>query len=125
MAFKLAAALSGDQKAVLEEYADMVCLGTVADVMPLQGENRVFTARGLQMLAHTKRPGIAALMKETGCAPESITATSIGFMLAPRINAADGWVRWIWPWNCFSQKIRSRPGTGPAAVRSEPAAAEH
>ena len=88
VAFKLAAALSGDQKAVLEEYADMVCLGTVADVMPLQGENRVFTARGLQMLAHTKRPGIAALMKETGCAPESITATSIGFMLAPRINAA-------------------------------------
>ena len=42
VAFKLAAALSGDQEAVLSEYADMVCLGTVADVMPLQGENRVF-----------------------------------------------------------------------------------
>ena len=88
VAFKLAAALSGDQEAVLRDYADMVCLGTVADVMPLQGENRVFTARGLDMLAHTRRPGIAALMHESGCAPESITATSIGFMLAPRINAA-------------------------------------
>ncbi len=88
VAFKLAAALSGDQEAVLREYTDMVCLGTVADVMPLQGENRVFVARGLESLSHTKRPGIAALMAESGCAPESISASSIGFMLAPRINAA-------------------------------------
>ena len=66
----------------------MVCLGTVADVMLLQGENRVFVARGLQALRTTTRPGIAALMKECGCAPEGVTASSIGFMLAPRINAA-------------------------------------
>lgn len=88
VAFKLASALSGSQETVLEEYADMVCLGTVADVMPLQGENRVFVARGLESLAHTKRPGIAALMAECGCAPETVSASSIGFMLAPRINAA-------------------------------------
>ena len=88
VAFKLAAALSGDQEEVLEEYADMVCLGTVADVMLLQGENRVFVSRGLQSLRRTKRPGIAALMKESGCAPDSVAASSIGFMLAPRINAA-------------------------------------
>ncbi len=88
VAFKLAAALSGDQQAVLEEYADMVCLGTVADVMLLQGENRVFVAKGLESLRHTRRPGIAALMKESGCAQDSVTASSIGFMLAPRINAA-------------------------------------
>ena len=88
VAFKLASALCGSQEAVLEEYADMVCLGTVADVMPLQGENRVFVARGLESLAHTKRPGIAALMAECGCAPEAVSASSIGFMLAPRINAA-------------------------------------
>ena len=86
--FKLASALCGSQETVLEEYADMVCLGTVADVMPLQGENRVFVARGLESLAHTKRPGIAALMAECGCAPETVSASSIGFMLAPRINAA-------------------------------------
>ena len=88
VAFKLAAALSGDQEEVLAEYADMVCLGTVADVMLLQGENRVFVDRGLQSLRRTARPGVAALMQEAGCTPENITASSIGFMLAPRINAA-------------------------------------
>ena len=56
--------------------------------MLLQGENRVFVARGLELLKHTRRPGIAALMAETGCSPETVSASSIGFMLAPRINAA-------------------------------------
>ena len=88
VAFKLAAALCGSQEEVLEEYADMVCLGTVADVMPLQGENRVFVSRGLHSLQNTRRPGIAALMEESGCTPENVSASAIGFMLAPRINAA-------------------------------------
>ena len=88
VAFKLAAALNGDQRQVLSEYADMVCLGTVADVMPLQGENRTFVAKGLSLLKNTQRPGIAALMKEAGCDPDDISASAIGFMLAPRINAA-------------------------------------
>ena len=88
VAFKLAAALCGSQEEVLEEYADMVCLGTVADVMLLQGENRVFVSRGLDSLRHTRRPGIAALMKECGCFQEQVNASTIGFMLAPRINAA-------------------------------------
>ena len=88
VAFKLAAALCGSQEEVLAEYADMVCLGTVADVMPLQGENRVFVTRGLASLRNTKRPGISALMAETGCTPDSVSASTIGFMLAPRINAA-------------------------------------
>ena len=88
VAFKLAAALCGNQDEVLNEYADMVCLGTVADVMLLQGENRVFVSRGLESLRNTHRPGIAALMKECGCLPEQVSAGTIGFMLAPRINAA-------------------------------------
>ena len=88
VAFKLAAALCGSQEEVLERYADMVCLGTVADVMPLLGENRVFVARGLEALKHTRRPGLAALMEESGCDRDTVSATSIGFMLAPRINAA-------------------------------------
>ena len=88
VAFKLACALCGDQEAVLRDYADMVCLGTVADVMLLQGENRVFVARGLQSLRHTRRPGIAALMRESGCTPDSVSASTIGYNLAPRINAA-------------------------------------
>ena len=88
VAFKLACALSADQEAVLRDYADMVCLGTVADVMLLQGENRVFVSRGLESLRNTRRPGIAALMRESGCAPESVSASTIGYNLAPRINAA-------------------------------------
>ncbi len=88
VAFKLAASLCGSQEEVLRDFADMVCLGTVADVMPLQGENRVFVSRGLEIMKNNPRPGIAALMKEAGCTRESITASSIGFMLAPRINAA-------------------------------------
>ena len=88
VAFKLAAALCGSQEEVLKDYADMVCLGTVADVMPLLGENRVFVAKGLESLQHTHRPGLAALMAECNCDPKTVSASSIGFMLAPRINAA-------------------------------------
>lgn len=88
LAFKLACALSGNTEEILNEYADMVCLGTVADVIPLVGENRVFVSRGLQSLRRTTRPGLAALMKECSCDPASLNASSIGFMLAPRINAA-------------------------------------
>ncbi len=88
VAFKLAAALSGDQEALLEAYADMVCLGTVADVMPLQGENRAFVTCGLNMLRNTARPGLAALMQQCGCEPANVSAAAVGYMLAPRINAA-------------------------------------
>ena len=88
VAFKLASALCADQEKILQDYADMVCLGTVADVMPLQGENRVFVSRGLEALRRNPRLGIAALMEESGCDSASVSATSIGYILAPRINAA-------------------------------------
>ena len=88
VAFKLASALSGNQEELLARYSDLVCLGTIADVMPLCGENRVFVARGLEVIRNTRRPGLAALMKESGCTPDTVSATSISYMLAPRINAA-------------------------------------
>ena len=88
VAFKLASALCGSQQEVLENYADMVCLGTVADVMPLSGENRVFVSRGLQMLRNTTRPGLGALMELSGCKREELSASTVGYTLAPRINAA-------------------------------------
>ncbi len=88
VAFKLAAALCSDQELVLSRYADMVCLGTVADVMILQGENRVFVSRGLEALRSTTRPGLAALMAQSGCDPETLSASTVGYVLAPRINAA-------------------------------------
>ena len=88
VAFKLAAAVSGKQDEVLEEYCDLVCLGTVADVMPLVGENRTMVAKGLKKLTRMPRPGIRALMEECGCADSPVTASLIGYTLAPRINAA-------------------------------------
>ncbi|MBR4863624.1 MAG: single-stranded-DNA-specific exonuclease RecJ [Oscillospiraceae bacterium] len=88
VAFKLAAALHGDQTEILRRYADMVCLGTVADVMPLTGENRVFVAHGLESLKNTTRPGILALMRLSGCDKSDMTANAVGYTLAPRINAA-------------------------------------
>ena len=88
VAFKLASALCASQEAVLDAYADMVALGTIADVMPLHGENRVFVSRGLEALRNTHRPGLAALMEQSGCEPNTVNASSVGYMLAPRINAA-------------------------------------
>ena len=88
VAFKLAAALCADQEQVLSQYADMVCLGTVADVMPLHGENRTFVSRGLAMLQHTARPGLSALIRQCGCEEGGISASAVGYMLSPRINAA-------------------------------------
>ena len=88
VAFKLASALSGNQEEILGTYADLVCLGTVADVMPLQGENRHFVTRGLHLLKENPRPGVAALMTECGCEPANLTSSVVGYMLCPRINAA-------------------------------------
>ena len=88
VAFKLASALCGDQEQVLRDYGDLVCLGTIADVMNLRGENRTFVARGLEELTHPRRVGIAELLRECGCEPEKVTASTVGYVLAPRINAA-------------------------------------
>ena len=87
VAFKLAAAIGGNQEALLKEYCDLLCLGTVADVMPLVGENRTMVAMGLRAIANPRRVGLAALMAE--CAVTGpVTAGTIGYTLAPRINAA-------------------------------------
>lgn len=88
VAFKLACALEGDTPKVLEIYADLVAVGTVADVMPLTGENRVLVSRGLEKLKSCPRPGFAALLEEAGAANKPLSASMIGFTLAPRINAA-------------------------------------
>ena len=88
VAFKLAAAVSGNQEEILGKYCDLVALGTVADVMPLQGENRTIVSRGLDRLTKMPRLGIRALMDECGCAGQSVTASFISYTLAPRINAA-------------------------------------
>lgn len=100
VAYKLAQALllvegqaplrrgSGEAPPSAEEFLDLVALGTVADIVPLEGENRALTGQGLVRLNEASRPGIRALMEKAGLRPGQVTATHIGFVLAPRLNAA-------------------------------------
>lgn len=96
VAFKLAQAVSKmleaqgqrSERHSLSSYLDLVALGTVADVAPLTGENRVFVKEGLALLTAEKRIGIAALKEVSGIAKGEVTGGTIGFILAPRINAA-------------------------------------
>ena len=88
VAFKLVCALSGDSVGMLERYADLVALGTVADVMPLIGENRSTVSAGLEKLRRAPRPGLAALIEENGVNRDTISVSTISYKLAPCINAA-------------------------------------
>ncbi|MEG1774707.1 MAG: DHH family phosphoesterase, partial [Oscillospiraceae bacterium] len=89
VAFKLLCALEGERGwCLLEQYAELLALGTVADVVELTGENRCFVRRGLRAMRDTQRPGLRALIQLAGMDPEKLTAESIAFGLAPRINAA-------------------------------------
>ena len=90
VAFKLICALAGpDHLAeVLDNYLDLVAVGTIADVMPLYGENRAIVANGLKYLVHTDNPGLRMLMRESGVEDKRMTASVVSFTLAPRINAA-------------------------------------
>src|SRR4051794_2269096 len=74
--------------AALADDLDLVGLATVADVVPLKGENRRLVREGLGALARTTKPGLRALMKISGVEPGAVTEHALGFRLAPRINAA-------------------------------------
>ena len=81
--------MDGDADKMLARYGDLVAVGTVADVMPLLGENRFITRCGLQKIAAGDcRPGFLALAEEAGVRDKPFTASTVGFSLAPRINAA-------------------------------------
>ncbi|SFH37551.1 exonuclease RecJ [Desulfotomaculum arcticum] len=71
-----------------EEYLDFVCLGTIADIVSLTGENRILVRHGLPRLAGSARPGLQALFSVAGIKEETLGTREVGFMLAPRINAA-------------------------------------
>lgn len=70
------------------DYLDLVALGTVADLAPLAGENRALVRAGIEQLRITKRSGLKALIGVIGLKSKNITASSIGYMLGPRLNAA-------------------------------------
>ena len=95
VAFKLAHAIlasAGWAEArlyrVLESLLKLVAIATVADIVPLTGENRVIVRHGLSGLADPRNPGLRALLKETGFEGKTPTATEVGFRIAPAINAS-------------------------------------
>src|SRR3954470_17254732 len=89
--FKLALAVAremGANENFIWAMLDLVALATVADVAPLRGENRVFVRYGLKMLGETRNIGLRALVRAAGLEGRQLTAGRIGFILAPRLNAA-------------------------------------
>ena len=90
VALKLALALGGPdrEEALFSRYCTLAAIGTVADVMQMSGENRTIVSRGLAVIEHSDFIGLQALLKEAGLTGREITSVQIGFVLAPRINAA-------------------------------------
>lgn len=90
VAFKLICAMEGKEKLqqIIENYSDLVSLGTVADVMPIIAENRIIVNHGLKCMENTKNLGLEMLLREAGQKNRRLTASTISFVLAPRINAA-------------------------------------
>jgi len=91
VAFKLAQALmddNGENQAFLREQLDLVALGTIVDVVPLIGENRIIVKHGLEVLNRMERPGIKALCEVSDVEKGSINGGIVGFRLGPRLNAA-------------------------------------
>ncbi len=84
VAWKLAGALN----AAVNTDLDLVALATVADVVPLVGENRALVKKGLAEMRRARRPGLRALMAAAKCDPNQLDESDLGFRLAPRINAA-------------------------------------
>lgn len=91
VAYKVMEALARDYREValtVEENLDLVAVGTVADIVPLDSENRVLTTLGLERLRTTANPGLRALMEVAGVELGRAQASHIGFALGPRLNAA-------------------------------------
>jgi single-stranded-DNA-specific exonuclease len=91
LAYKVSELVGAELGADLDElagYLDLVALATVADLVPLSGENRVLVQYGLRRLPHTRIPGVRALLQVATVDPSQVTAGQIGYVVAPRINAA-------------------------------------
>jgi single-stranded-DNA-specific exonuclease len=89
VAYKLAVAVMGAFGRVgAEDWLELAALGTVADVVPLSGENRILVKEGLKRLQETKNPGICALKKVSKIRENKVGVYEVGYLLAPRLNAA-------------------------------------
>ena len=90
VALKLVLALGGEsrEEALLSRYCTLAAIGTIADVMLMEGENRTIVSCGLEALPHTDFAGLHALLREAGLSDKPLSSVQVGFALSPRINAA-------------------------------------
>jgi single-stranded-DNA-specific exonuclease len=90
VAFKLIQALDKEStiQHLLDKYADLICLGTVADISPLVDENRIMVTVGLRKFKNTENIGLKALLDVSVTNNKAITTSTIGYIIAPRINAS-------------------------------------
>ena len=90
VALKLVLALGGNDRedALFARYCTLAAIGTVADVMRMEGENRAIVSAGLEHIDHSDFIGLHALLREAGLAGKPVSSIQIGFVLSPRINAA-------------------------------------
>ena len=91
VSFKLALGVTravGGDESIVFDLLDLVAMATVADVAPLRGENRILVRHGLRRMASSSLPGVRALVRAAGLDAKELTAGRIGFVLAPRLNAA-------------------------------------
>jgi single-stranded-DNA-specific exonuclease len=87
LAYKLVKALYADTPFFAEDFLDLVSLGTIADIAPLVGENRILAKYGLEVLNRNNRIGLQALIEVSGLSGKDISCGHVGFILGPRINA--------------------------------------
>ncbi|MDR0819204.1 MAG: single-stranded-DNA-specific exonuclease RecJ, partial [Oscillospiraceae bacterium] len=90
VAFKLLCALEGEGSSehLINTYGDLVAIGTIADIMPVTGENRAIIRRGIEIIRRGTRCGLRKLMEEAGLPYREITGADLSFMLVPKLNAA-------------------------------------
>lgn len=88
VAYKLICALEGGENEITESFLDLVAIGTIADVMPLYGENREIVRRGTELINDSDRVGLQALIEAAGLSGKNIKSGNVAFGISPRINAA-------------------------------------
>ena len=91
LAYKIAQALFAErpqENCRAEDWLDLVALGTISDIVPLRGENRALVRGGLGLLRKSQRQGVVSLAGAAGVKLANLSATDVGFMLGPRLNAA-------------------------------------
>jgi len=88
VAYKFVYALSGCNHDILDKYSEAACIGTIADMVPIIGENRFIASYGLKVLSNTRNKGLTALLDVSGIDKTNITSSNVSYGIAPRINAA-------------------------------------